>query len=173
MREKVSILIVDDDPGMTETMADILGDMGNDVDVANNGHRAIEMVKGKVYDFVLMDIKMPGINGVETFKKVKRISPKTMVMMMTAYSLEDLVKEALKEGAYGILYKPLDIDKVIGFIEKAEKGFLILVVDDDPNTCVTLKDVLEEKGYSVCIVHSGEEGSNHLNQNGYRVFSVL
>lgn len=165
MKEKVSILIVDDDPGMTETMTDILGDMGYTVDVAGDGYRAIDMIKEKAYDVALMDIKMPGINGVETFKEVKRLSPATKVMMMTAYSLEELVKEALKEGAYGIIYKPLNIDKVIEFIEKAEKGELILVVDDDPNTCETLKDVLEEKCNKVYVAHSGEEAIKCAKKN--------
>ncbi len=157
MKEKVSILIVDDNPGMTETMKDILDDKEYKVDVAGDGYRAIEMIKEKTYDVVLMDIKMPGINGVETFKEVKRISPLTKVMMMTAYSVEELVKEALKEGAYGIIYKPLNINKVLEFIEKAEKGSFILIVDDDPNTCETLKDILVEKCHMVGIAHNGEE----------------
>jgi two-component system response regulator HydG len=156
--EKISsILIVDDDVGMTETLADILDDMGYDVAVAGDGYRAVERIREKVYGIVLMDIKMPGINGVETFKEVKRTSPSTKVIMMTAYSVEDLIKEALEGGAYGIIYKPLDIDKVMDLIEKAEKGALILVVDDDPATCETFKDVMREKGYKVGVAYSGEE----------------
>jgi len=157
MKKKVSVLIVDDDPGMTETLADILDEKGYEVNVAGDGYRAINMIEDKAYDIALMDIKMPGINGVETFKVVKRISPSTKVIMMTAYSLENLVKEALNDGAYGILYKPLDIEKVVNFITEAKKGSLILIVDDNPNTCETLKDVLEEKCYRVITTHSGEE----------------
>ena len=113
MGGEIGMLIVDDDPGMTETLADILTDMGYEVAVAENGYRAIEMTRQNKYDLALMDIKMPGINGVETFKKVKRISPQTRVIMMTAYSVEDLVREALKEGAYDVIYKPIDIDKLV------------------------------------------------------------
>jgi len=157
MGEKVRILIVDDDPGMTETLADILSHMGYDVAVAGDGYRAIAMIKEKAYDVALMDIKMPGINGVETFKEVKRISPSTRVIMMTAYALEDLVQEALAEGALSVFYKPLDIDRVVGLIEEAGRGVLILVVDDDPNMCETLKDILEQKSYKVSVAHSGRE----------------
>lgn len=165
MTKKVSILIVDDDLGMTETLSDILDDMDYDVAVAGDGYRAIEMIGAMAYDIVLMDIKMPGINGVETFKEVKRISPSTKVIMMTAYSVEDLIKEALEGGAYGIIYKPLDIDKVMDFIEKAEKGALILVVDDDPATCETLKDVMEEKSYNVGVAYSGKEAVRFAKEN--------
>ena len=88
MDKKASILIVDDDIGMTETLADIFDDRGYDVAVAGDGYKAIGMIGERAYDIVLMDIKMPGINGVETFKEVKRISSSTKVIMMTAYSVE-------------------------------------------------------------------------------------
>jgi len=67
---------------------------------------------------VFMDIKMPPMNGVEVFKKIKKISPNTFVMMMTAYAVEDLVQEALEEGAKGIMYKPLDIDNLLSIVKK-------------------------------------------------------
>lgn len=169
---KPSILIVDDDLGMTETMSDILVDMGYEVAVAGNGYKAIDMIKEKAYDIVLMDIKMPGINGVETFKKIKKIRPSTKVIMMTAYSVEDLIKEAVSEGAYSVLYKPLDIDKVVSLIEKVETGALILVVDDDPNTCETLKDILEHKDYIVGIAHSGDEALDKIKEKDYDIMFI-
>jgi len=63
-----------------------------------------------------IDIKMPGINGVQTFREIKKIDRKAVVIMMTAYSVEDLVKEALEEGAYATVYKPFDVDKIIAII---------------------------------------------------------
>jgi len=172
MREKANILIVDDDPGMTETLADILSELSYDVAVAEDGYRAIEMMRKKAYDVALMDIKMPGINGVDTFREVKGFSPSTKVIMMTAYSVEDLVKEALREGAYGIIYKPLDIDKVVNFIEKAEKEPLILVVDDDTGACETLKDVLIKKSYKVGVAYSGEEAIMLAKKQVYDIIFI-
>ncbi|MCK5587590.1 MAG: response regulator, partial [Candidatus Lokiarchaeota archaeon] len=67
---------------------------------------------------IFMDIKMPLMNGVDTYKRIKKIRPDTVVMMMTAYAVEDLVQEALKEGAYGVLYKPLDIENVLTLIKR-------------------------------------------------------
>ncbi len=121
MEKITSILIVDDDDGMTETMSDIFSDMGHDVAIAADGHRAIEIIKEKAFDIIFMDIRMSGINGVEAFKQVKEISPSTRVIMMTAYSVEDLVKEALREGAYGVMYKPLDMDKVVTLVEEISR----------------------------------------------------
>ena len=169
MGEKARIFIVDDDPGMTETLADILGDKGYAVAVAEDGYRAIEMIKEKAYAIALMDIKMPGMNGVETFKKLKQISPETRVIMMTAYALEDLEQEALAEGALSIFYKPLDMDRVVGLIEEAGQGVLILVVDDDPNMCETLKDILEQKGYKAGVAHSGQEAIRCAQEKAYDI----
>ena len=146
MKNKASILVVDDDVGTLETLHDILADLGYYVEVANNGFIAIEKVKARSFDAILMDIKMPNINGVETYKEINNIQPEVAVLMMTAHSVKSLIAEALNEGAYGIIYKPIDIAKVVEFIKCATEGTLILVVDNDLSTCEILLDVLKEKG---------------------------
>ncbi|MBD3205993.1 response regulator, partial [Candidatus Bathyarchaeota archaeon] len=89
-----------------------------------------------------------------------------------AYSVEDLVAEALREGAYGIMYKPLDIDQVVGFIDKIEEGGLVLVTDDDPATCETLLDVLKLKGYSVATAESGGKAIELTGRNNFDVIII-
>ncbi len=154
---KANILIVDDDAGMIETLSDILSELDYNVEVASDGYKAIELVKTQSFDVILMDIKMPGINGVETFKEIKKLQPGVLVMMMTAYSVEDLISEALSEGAYGIMYKPIDITKVVEFIERVKEGGLILLVDDDTSTCQSLLDVLVLKGFRTAKANTGKE----------------
>ncbi len=160
MREKASVLIVDDDISLCETMCAILELKGYIVATANDGPEAIQMVKERPFDMVFMDIKLPIMDGVEVHRRVKKLRPSTVVMMMTAYSIEDLVQQALHDGAYGIMYKPLDMEKVMAVIEEARvtgNGAFILVVDDDPGTCDTLKNILVRKGYKVCTAATGEE----------------
>ena len=86
MKEKASILVVDDQVGMLETFTDILEDRGFNVVTADDGFSAIKRVKAQAFDLIFMDIKMPGINGVQTFREIKKINPKIAVVMMTAYS---------------------------------------------------------------------------------------
>lgn len=158
MGEKTRVLIVDDDVHFASGLSDILNEMGYDAITVNSGEETLEKVKEMSFDVILMDIKMPVMNGVETYKRIKKISLQTVVIMMTAYSVEDLIKDALKEGAYGVVYKPLDIEKVVKMIEAAKRnGALVMVVDDDPDTRETLKDILEDKGYVVTLVENGEE----------------
>ena len=110
-KDKINILVVDDDVDMTETLSDILSALGIQVEIAHNGLQALKKVKIRRFDIVLMDIKMPKMNGIECFKKIKKIRPQTTVMMMTAYAAQDLIAEGLMEGVYGIWYKPVEIQR--------------------------------------------------------------
>ena len=122
MGEKGSILIVDDNISLRRTISFVLKHKGYAAATAKDGLEAIERVKERSFDMIFMDIKMPIMDGVETYKRIKKIRPEAMVVMMTAYAVEDLVQEALQEGAYGIIYKPLDIEKVVAFINKDMGG---------------------------------------------------
>ena len=155
MSKKANALVVDDQIGMLETFTDILEDKGFSVATAEDGFQAIRKAKEQQFDIIFIDIKMPGINGVQTFREIKKINPKASVIMMTAYSVEDLVKEAIEEGAYTVIYKPFDMDKVIQTIEKALETTLILIVDDRLEDREAFKDILESKGYRVTTAKDG------------------
>ncbi|HME55316.1 MAG TPA: response regulator [Candidatus Lokiarchaeia archaeon] len=105
-------MIVDDDEGMFETMLDILSEMNFNVTVANDGYKAIELIKEGTFDAILMDIKMPGIDGIEVLKRIKHIKSSAKIILMTAYATENNALDAQKEGASALLYKPIDFDKL-------------------------------------------------------------
>jgi two-component system response regulator HydG len=175
MKDMMSILIVDDDVSMSKTMAMVLKRKGYDVTVADSGFDAIGMVKKKPYDMIFMDIKMPGMDGVEAFERIQKIRPDAVVMMMTAFAVEDLVQKALNEGAYGIIYKPLDIDKIIASIDGVKmkkEGMLIMVVDDDPGTTKTLRSILMMKGHRVGVAATGEEALGMAQKKAYDVIFI-
>jgi len=160
MTQKAKILIVDDNLSLCKTMSFVLNRKGYDVSTANDGFEAIDRVKNEFFDIIFMDIKMPVLNGVETYKKIREVNDKIITIMMTAYAVDDLIQDALKEGAYGIIYKPLDFEKILSLIENSkdtEQGGLILIVDDDLGTCSTLKNILIKKGYEVSISNTGED----------------
>lgn len=115
--KKVSILIVDDNGALAEGMSDVLDTMGYDVTVANDGFAAVALVEKAFFDIALMDIKMPGMNGVEAYKRIKMISPKIEAIMMTGYSDEVLIKEAISEGAREVISKPIDLGRLMALIE--------------------------------------------------------
>ena len=116
MLENVRVLIVDDNERLSRSMSIVLNRKGYSVDTVSDGLEAIKAVKTKSFDVIFMDIRMPGLNGVDVFKKIKKIIPSIKVVIMTAYAIEELVEEAVREEVFGILYKPLDMDKVFEII---------------------------------------------------------
>ncbi len=168
--EKTNIMVVDDLRSMRLTLGGILEDKGHRVVTVEDGYQAIEAVRQAHFDVIFMDIKMPGINGVQTFREVKKIDPKAAVIMMTAYSVEDLVKEAMEEGAYAIVHKPFDIEKVIAIIDELlHEKILILVVDDQFGDRETLKVILQQKGYRVATAKDGTEAIQMVKGGHYDV----
>jgi DNA-binding NtrC family response regulator len=167
---KTNILVVDDIRSMRVTLGGILEDKGHNVVTVENGYQAIEAVKKTFFDVIFIDIKMPGINGVQTFREIKKIDRKAVVIMMTAYSVEDLLKEALEEGAYAIVYKPFDVDKIIAAIEEVlHERTLILVVDDRFSDRETLKTILEDKEYRVATAADGPEAIEMVKGKHYDI----
>jgi two-component system response regulator HydG len=116
--DKPRILIVDDDLNLCKSMSLVLRRRGYTVTTVNDGPDAIEKVKKSPFDMIFLDIKMPMMNGVETYKTIKQIRPEADVTMITAYVSDDLVQDVLQAGATGILYKPFDIDRVIRSIDE-------------------------------------------------------
>ena len=116
--DKKSVLIVDDNVNLTKTMAFVLKRKGFTVSTAKDGLEAIDKVREQDFALIFMDIKMPQMNGVEAYKRIRKINSGIVVMMMTAYAVEDLIKEALEEGAIGIIYKPLDLDSVVALVRE-------------------------------------------------------
>lgn len=166
---ETNILVVDDLKSVRMTLGRVLEDEGHSVVLAEDGYQAIEAAKQTSFDIIFMDIKMPGINGVQTFREVKKINPQAAVIMMTAYSVEDLVREALEEGAYAVVYKPFDIENIVSIIESALRKTLILIVDDRFADRETLKAILEERGYSVVTASSGAEALARVKEKRFDI----
>lgn len=112
------VLLVDDDAGTVETLADILRAKAYQVGVANSGEAAVDMVKRSRYDAILMDIVMPGLNGVEALRAIKASAPQINVIMMTAFTRHELVQEARRQNAAAVLPKPLEMDRVLALLER-------------------------------------------------------
>jgi len=114
-----TILIVDDDPQLRRSFERLLTNEGHSVETAANGETGIEKVRQHVPDLVIMDVRMPGINGLEAFKEMLKIEPRITVVIMTAYGTTDTAIEATKLGAFDYVMKPFDIPDILEVIEKA------------------------------------------------------
>ena len=107
------ILIVDDEPTIRETLSLVLREENYQCELAENGAEGLNRVKEKNFDLIITDLKMPEMGGLELMEKVKTISPKTSVIIITAYASLESAIQALQFGAYDYIIKPLDFDDVI------------------------------------------------------------
>ncbi|BCS53007.1 response regulator [Geobacter sp. SVR] len=154
------ILLVDDNEDFLDSTKDVLEEEGYQVTTARSGEGALIQVVSAPFDVVIMDIKMPGMNGVESFIEMKRLRPDLRVILVTAYSVASLVTQAIDEGVCAVLNKPLNMGMLFSTVEKAKTtgtGGLILVADDDCDFCENLVDVLTGEGFRVVAAHDGEE----------------
>ncbi len=172
MNDKAEILIVDDEMGMRETLSDILEDMGYHAVIAVDGHQAVQKAKENTFDIIFMDVRMPGMDGVDAFKEIKKIHPEAAVVLMTAYARDDRIREAQREGVYSVLDKPVDVKMMISFVEDVKVGDHILVVDDDPDTHAIFKDLLKARGCKVSIVRTGEEAIRTVREHQYDMIFI-
>ena len=114
-----SILIVDDEPTILQSLGGILTDEGFEVITASNGYEALKLIDSESPDLVLLDIWMPGIDGIETLKEIKKNSSSLPVIIITGHGNVETAVKATKLGAFDLIEKPLNIDKVIVSINNA------------------------------------------------------
>jgi len=119
MEKKEKILIVEDEEGMNEILTILLETEGYKVTSAKDGAEAIKYLEKDIYDIVITDIKMPGIDGFTVLKKVKDISPSTLVIIITAFGTNEDAVDAMKLGAYDYIHKPFKIDEIRIVVNKA------------------------------------------------------
>ncbi|HBX23423.1 MAG TPA: response regulator [Desulfotomaculum sp.] len=106
------LLIVDDQMGVRRLISEALLERGYVVDQASCGREALEMLKGKKYHLIILDVKMPGMSGIETLHEIRKINPGVSVVLMTAYEELDVVEEAGKLGVKHYLCKPFDLNEL-------------------------------------------------------------
>lgn len=125
------ILVVDDEKEIMDHLAKVLRERGYEVVVRASGQAAIESVKMKAPDLVLLDLKMPGLDGIETLRRLRRIAPGITVIILTGFGTLATAREAMRLGATDYITKPFNLAFLLTVIrdaikEKAQPGSLLL-----------------------------------------------
>jgi two-component system nitrogen regulation response regulator GlnG len=121
-----TILVIDDDDQLRKSFCKLLKEEKYAVISAASGEAGIEIVKQNLLDLVILDMRLPGINGMETFKRIKKIDSKLPVIIVTAYGTTQIAIETTKMGAYDYVLKPFDVREMLNLIEQAiEAGYFM------------------------------------------------
>ena len=171
-KDRPAILIVDDEEDICHNVRDILVDLGHDADVAFDGLSALEKVRAKAYDVALLDLKMPGMDGLSLYREIKRIRADTVAIVVSAYASSTTAEEALAAGAWKVLAKPVDLPKLMDFVNQALSQPLVLVVDDDPDLCASLWDLFRDRGYRVGVANDQRAAGEQLRDRNFGVVLI-
>lgn len=140
------ILVVDDEPSHLITLSANLELEGIEIATAENAQEALREIERQQFDLVLSDVKMPGMNGVDLFREIRRLRPGMPVILMTGFAFESLLEEAMREGAFAILPKPFDIEQVLPLLLRAGLHPTTLIVDSSQEEAAEVAKALQQIG---------------------------
>ncbi len=172
LKDSPTILVVDDEADTCRNLSDILTDLGYHVDTALDGFAALKLASKKCYDIALLDLKMPGMDGLTLYRELRKLCAGTVAIVVTAYASKATAEEALAAGAWHVLPKPVDLPRLMTLVEKALGQPLVLIVDDDPDLCSNLWDLLRERDYRVAVAHDEAVASRLLGEQDFRVVLI-
>ena len=142
MSEKV--LLVDDEPDFLEVMAERMEARGMNVVTATSADEALKRLAAETFDAVVLDFMMPGMDGIETLKKLKDDKPELHIILLTGYATVEKSVEAMKLGAMDFMEKPADIDKLTAKIKEAQAEKMVLA---EKESAERIQKILEDKGW--------------------------
>ena len=146
MSELATILVVDDEPIMQEILGDFLREEGYSIDIADSGEEGVELAQKSSYDCAIVDLMMPGIDGIETMQKLREIDTSLPVIVVTAFASVESAVEAMKRGAFEYITKPFKNDEVLVVLQKAIRTRqLELEVPQLKEAVKTLRKALKDK----------------------------
>jgi DNA-binding NtrC family response regulator len=166
------LLIVDDEVDTCANLRDIFTDLGYETDVAYDGRSALKLVEKNQYDIALLDLRMPGMDGLELYHRIREISAGTVAIVVTAYATSETASSIKRAGAWKIISKPVDLEMLMSAINTAVEQPTVLVVDDDKDLCDTLWDVFREHGLRVCVAHDRGEAAERIRGRKHQVVII-
>ncbi len=171
---KIKVLIVDDEKIIRDFLARLLALQGLEVSGAQDGIQGVEMVKNTNFDFFFIDMRMPGMDGLDTFRGIRKINPNALAVMMTGYAVEDLLDQAIKEGALGVIRKPFDIGEIKDMISKfsqgaSSTGLNVLIVDDEDVILTFFSNFMRSKNIKFKVAHNKQEAMDLVKKEKFNL----
>ncbi|MEO0324977.1 MAG: response regulator [Myxococcota bacterium] len=140
------ILVVDDNRALAENLAEILDDAGHDTVVVEHPEAALAAAGKAPFDLMLLDVRLPGMDGVELFERLRKLAPDAHFLLMTAFTDAGRLQDAWRAGVQSILPKPVPLGHLLGFVDAVARGDRVaLLVEDEEALASNLAEVLEDR----------------------------
>ena len=159
MKNSLNILVVDDDKDNAASLGELFEMEGHCVRVVHSGREAVAAYVNNTFDIAFMDVMMPDKNGVESFLEIRKLKPSARVFMMTGYSVEELLMQAVRGGAMGVLEKPFDPGEVLRITKSVGDGGLVVATPsgDRRDIGAAIQSSLHSAGLASTLVRSISE----------------
>jgi DNA-binding NtrC family response regulator len=167
----IKILLVDDEVDFLDSVTPALARRGFAVGQATDGRKALALLEQQSFDVIVLDVKMPGLDGVETFRRIKQLRPEIPVIMLTGHGTIQQAFEISREGVVEYLTKPCDVEKLVRVAQAAalhhvspappsadacDEVIRVLLVDDEADYLASLRDALQRRKMQVSTAADGE-----------------
>ena len=149
---KLKILIVDDNLDLADCLEVLLSEQGYDIKVAYDGENAMLLAQEMAFDLAIVDIKLPGMHGIDVLRKIRKLNPEIEGIVMTGYQMDQILALVSEQNTPAILRKPVQPAQICDKIAQYQGDGLVLVADDSADASGQLGSFLKEKGYSVCTI---------------------
>jgi CheY-like chemotaxis protein len=141
-------LVVDDNQAFAENLAEIIGDAGGTVDVASGGEAALERARKTRYDALISDMRMPVMGGAELVHRIHALDPGLPAIVITAYTHDDDLQAARREGLLAVLPKPAPVPTLLELLRVGRRDGLVVLIEDDPHFADNLSEILRTRGFA-------------------------
>jgi DNA-binding NtrC family response regulator len=142
--EEARVLVVDDEQEFLDNVAERLANRGFGVDTALNGEQALEKIAGNLYDAIVVDLMMPGIDGMTTLRRALRKKPDLQIILLTGHATVQTGVEAMRQGALDFMEKPADLDLLVEKVRQGKKRRLEL---DEQAREKAVREALKKYGW--------------------------
>lgn len=148
MTEPRRYLLVDDNVAFAENVAEILRDEGDEVVVSSSGEEAVQLVRSKRFDALVTDMRMPVMSGARLVHAIRRLDPGLPAIVVTAYTTDDDLGSARREGLLAVLPKPVSVPRLLDLLSVARRDGLVALVEDDDQLADNLSEALSDQGFT-------------------------
>ena len=165
----LDILVVDDDHDLASGIADMLEAEGHRTALAGSGEAALKVARDRAFDMIFLDVKLPGMNGLDALRELRKTQGRARVVLMTGYRIDNLLTVAVKTGGLAVLTRPATAPRMLEHLRDVGPGGIVLLLAEDGSLGASLEESLTGQGLKARLARTGEAAAESAASAGLDV----